>query len=115
MLGEMLQDLGYNTTISHSGHEALDLIQRRDFDVLLSDYRMPVMNGQEFYHAVREEKPDLARRIIFLSGDTVNRDTQTFLRSTGNPHLDKPFDLNQIQHLVASVSLGWTTTCVERS
>ena len=45
-------------------------------------------------------KPDLASRIIFLSGDVVNQETQAFLQSTGNPKLDKPFNLAAVREAI---------------
>ena len=42
----------------------------------------------------------LAKRIIFLTGDTVNDETQQFLKSTGNPHISKPFQLANIQQVL---------------
>jgi signal transduction histidine kinase/ActR/RegA family two-component response regulator len=103
LLGEMLNMLGYSTTLCQSGHEALELVERHDFDLVISDYRMPRMNGQEFYQLAVEKKPELAPRVIFLTGDVVNEDTQAFLRSTGNPHLSKPFQLARIEQIVAEV------------
>jgi CheY-like chemotaxis protein len=48
-------------------------------------------------------KPELTRRILFLTGDVVSEDTQAFLQSTGNPHLSKPFQLVRVEQLVAQV------------
>jgi CheY-like chemotaxis protein len=70
---------------------------------VISDFRMPVLNGGEFYHQVRQLKPDLARRIIFLTGDVVNEETQEFLNSTGNPHLGKPFQLTTLEAVMLEV------------
>jgi CheY-like chemotaxis protein len=47
----------------------------------------------------------LARRVIFLTGDVVNDETQAFLQSTGNPHLSKPFQLARVEQMVAQVLL----------
>jgi signal transduction histidine kinase/ActR/RegA family two-component response regulator len=103
LLGEMLGLLGYSTTLSHSGPDALQLLEQRDFDLIISDFRMPKMNGQEFYQRAIQRKPALARRIIFLTGDVVSEDTQGFLQSTGNPHLSKPFQLARVEQTVAQV------------
>jgi two-component system NtrC family sensor kinase len=103
LLGEMLNMLGYSTALCHSGQEALELLERRDFDLIISDYRMPGMNGQEFYRLAIEKKSELAKRVIFLTGDVVNEDTQSFLRSMTNPHLSKPFQLARIEQLIVEV------------
>ena len=103
LLSEMLDMLGYSTTICHSGAEALELLEGREFDLIISDYRMPKMNGRDFYRAAIGKKPGLATRVVFITGDVVNDDTQDFLRSIVNPHLNKPFQLARVERIVAEV------------
>ena len=103
LLGEMLGLLGYSTTLCHSAPDALQLLAQRDFDLIISDFRMPKMNGQEFYRQAIQMRPKLARRILFLTGDVVSEDTQAFLQSTGNLHLSKPFRLVCVEQAVAQV------------
>src|SRR5437016_7934342 len=103
LLGEMLGLLGYSTTLCHSAPDALQLLAQRDFDLIISDFRMPKMNGQEFYRQAIQMKSELSRRIVFLTGDVVSEETQAFLRSTGNPHLSKPFQLARVEQIVAQV------------
>lgn len=100
MLGEMLEMLGHKPTLCNAAGQALELIQDNDYDLILSDFRMPNINGEQFYGEVLKMKPDLAKRIIFLSGDVVNEQTQAFLRSTGNPKLDKPFKLASVREAI---------------
>jgi CheY-like chemotaxis protein len=103
LLGEMLGLLGYTTSLCHSAPDALRLLAERDFDLIISDFRMPKMNGQEFYRQAIQMKPELTRRILFLTGDVVSEETQAFLQSTGNPHLSKPFQLARVEQIVAQV------------
>ncbi len=106
MLGEMLDLLGYKSTLCMTGAQALEMIDQQEFDAVISDFRMPVMNGRQFYEAVMKKNPDLARRIVFLTGDLVNEETQAFLKSTGNPHLAKPFNLARVKATVAQAIQG---------
>ena len=99
----MLGLLGYSTVLCHSALDALALVERHEFDLIVSDFRMPKMNGQEFYQQAVQKKPELTRRIIFLTGDVVNEETQAFLQSTGNPHISKPFQLALVEQTVARV------------
>jgi len=101
LLCEMLSVLGHHPTLCLAPTAALELIAQRDFDLIISDFRMPVMNGEEFYRQVLAKNPALARRIIFLTGDVANEETQQFLISTGNPHLGKPFHLEMIENIVS--------------
>ena len=103
LLSEMLGVLGHRPVVCLSPVGALDMLQSSPFDLVISDFRMPVMNGEQFYHALANINPDLARRVIFLTGDVVNEETQQFLTSTGNPHLDKPFQLTRLEAVIAEV------------
>jgi PAS domain S-box-containing protein len=103
MLSEMLSLLGYTTTVCHTAMSALALIEQQEFDLIISDFRMPGINGQQFYGMAIEKRPVLARRIVFITGDLVNEETQKFLQSTGNPHLPKPFSLVHVKAAVAEV------------
>jgi CheY-like chemotaxis protein len=103
MLGEMLDILGHKALVCHSAERALELIETHSFDVIISDFRMPGLDGRQFYELAKQKHPELARRIIFLTGDVVNEETQGFIRSTGNPHLEKPFDLARIRQAVDEV------------
>jgi hypothetical protein len=47
--------------------------------------------------------PALAGRVIFLTGDVVNEQTHHYLASTGNPHLDKPFQMARLESVIAGV------------
>jgi PAS domain S-box-containing protein len=101
MIGEMLTLLGYRTTICNLATQALEKIDGQDFDLIISDFRMPGINGRQFFNLAIQKKPELATRIIFLTGDIVNTETQEFLKSTGNPHIGKPFNLNSVKKVVA--------------
>jgi len=101
MLGEMLDLLGYSATLCNTGADALGLLDQREFDLVISDYRMPQMNGRQFYEAAIKNKPSLAQRFIFLTGDVVNDDTRMYLDSIGSPHLAKPFNLRNVKAVIA--------------
>ena len=101
MLGEMLGLLGYTPTVCSAAAQALELIEEQDFDLIISDFRMPGINGRQFHDFVAQKKPALARRIIFLTGDVVNGETREYLESIGNPHIAKPFNLSSVQKAVA--------------
>lgn len=103
MLGQMLSACGHDCTLSHNPLEALERIEAQDFDLILSDYRMPFLDGREFYKRLVETKPDLASRIIFLTGDVAHEETQTFLQSIGNECITKPFRLQLVESTVARV------------
>src|ERR1044071_8969350 len=103
MWGELLRILGHEPMLCHSGIKALELLDQHQFDLIISDFRMPGLNGQQFFEQATRKHPRLARRIIFLTGDMVNQETQSFLRSTENPSLGKPFNLTTVKQVIAEV------------
>jgi len=103
LLGEMLSLLGHKPTLCHSGPEALEWVGKVDFDVVLSDFRMPLMDGQQFYREAIRRKPALTKRGVFLTGDVVTEETQDFLKSMGNPYLAKPFQLSRVEETLNQV------------
>jgi signal transduction histidine kinase/ActR/RegA family two-component response regulator len=103
MLSEMLGLLGHQTTVCHSGQQALEALEHREFDVILSDFRMPGMDGREFYLRAAERHAAVRKRIIFLTGDVVNEQTREFLDSIGADYLGKPFHLDRVESAVNRV------------
>ena len=103
LLSEMLRLLGYASSQCFSPLAALRLLNEGDFDVILSDFRMPQMNGDEFYHKAVARRPELASRFVFLTGDTVNEGTQLFLKEHSRPHLSKPFELETVIEVITDV------------
>jgi len=63
---------------------------------------MPDMDGEKLFHTVREQDADLARRIIFLTGDTVSGNARSFLEWTGNRWFGKPFNIGEIEEVIAN-------------
>jgi PAS domain S-box-containing protein len=103
LLAELLSILGYTPTVTHSAPEALEQLATRSFDVILSDFRMPGMDGREFYQEATRRNPGLAQRIIFLTGDVVNEETRAFVEAIGAPFIGKPFHLEKVEQAIAKV------------
>jgi PAS domain S-box-containing protein len=99
MLGEMLGLLGYAPALCYSAGEGLKRIGETKFDLVLSDLRMPEIDGPQFYRRALEIDARLERRFIFLTGDTVNEETKAFLQTVGRPFLAKPFRLAGIDEV----------------
>jgi len=62
----LLEEVGYSVQIAHNGEEGLKLFESGSFDVVVTDYRMPRMNGTELIERIRKLNPNA--RIILLSG-----------------------------------------------
>jgi two-component system NtrC family sensor kinase len=96
VLTEILSSHGHNVTSATDGGEAMDRIAAGSFDVILSDMRMPGMDGVKFFESLKQTNETLAHRIIFVTGDTVSPETRAFLKDTGNRWLSKPFNIQQV-------------------
>jgi CheY-like chemotaxis protein len=96
-VGDELREAGYTVSEAASGSEALSLIERQPFDLLVVDYLLPEMKGDAIAHAARQCRPAL--RVVFLSGYTE------FLSLTGKSGGDtliaKPISSEELRRAVA--------------
>ncbi len=102
-VGRTLQRLlvPHRVTVVTRGREALARIAGgENFDVILCDVMMPEQTGMEFHDRLREERPDLARRIIFLSGGAFTQIARDFFDRVPNARIDKPIDAVKLRLLV---------------
>jgi two-component system NtrC family sensor kinase len=90
-LAEILEHYGFLVDIAGSGHEALTLIQANPYDGVLSDIRMPGLNGMELYRQLATLKPELANRFVVVTGDDLSGSVRAFLDETRVPVIEKPF------------------------
>src|SRR5262249_5760007 len=89
----------------HSAEAALAAIRRDErYDVVLCDGWLGGVTGIVFHDAVRPISVELARRIVFLTGDRVSAPQMTFLRRLPNAQLAKPFRLMDLRRAVAEVA-----------
>ncbi|MEZ5589259.1 MAG: ATP-binding protein [Gammaproteobacteria bacterium] len=100
LLAEILTGAGYQTLLAHSGREALQQLARQSVDLILSDIRMPDLDGFSFYQALLEQYPQMSKRLIFITGDVLHNADYTALQNVV-PMLEKPFDPRQIRRLVS--------------
>jgi two-component system NtrC family sensor kinase len=100
VIQRLLADLGHSITVVNSGEAALRAIDEQPFDLILSDVKMPGMNGFQLYRALQQRAPDLAKRFIFITGDTMSPATQTAMRQIGNPVIAKPFSAKKLERTI---------------
>jgi two-component system NtrC family sensor kinase len=91
LLRAMLEGAGHEVATAESGAVALELLGEARFDAIICDMRMPDLDGAGLWRAVRERDPALARRMLFVTGDTLSRAARQLLDESGCPSLDKPF------------------------
>lgn len=100
LLDRMLRTLGHRPTIVCSGEAGLEMMEREVFDVVLCDVKMPGLNGFDMLGALRAQNPDLAERLIFMSGDTLSPATRASLEQNENLFLAKPFSIEQVRQIL---------------
>jgi CheY-like chemotaxis protein/anti-sigma regulatory factor (Ser/Thr protein kinase) len=98
-----LEAWGHIPVVASDGKEALTRATNEQFDLIISDLRMPRLGGREFYEELLIQNPDMAARLVFSTGDTVRGDTLTFLETLDRPYLHKPFSLAELRTLLAEV------------
>ena len=104
LLSDLLKSAGHTVESARDGRAALRLALEKTFDVVLSDLKMPGLDGQGLYEAVCRERPEMRSRFVFTTGDVVNPDAEGFLQDSGCAYLSKPFKLETILAVVDQVS-----------
>jgi signal transduction histidine kinase/ActR/RegA family two-component response regulator len=90
----ILETYGAQVTGARSGAAARDLLRQRPFDLVVTDLRMPgEVSGQDLYRWARQERPGLASRFVFVTGDTMSESALAFLETTGRRCVQKPFSV----------------------
>src|ERR671931_1175957 len=97
---DALRDAEYVVEHARDGEEALELIRAHAFDIVICDLKMPRLDGKAFYRALEDAAPDLAKRVIFVTGDVAGTDSDQFLEETRCRWLAKPFRLGDLLRTV---------------
>ena len=100
LISEVLAGDGHRALIARDGREALQLLDRRKVELIISDLKMPRMSGTELYRELRARHPALAGRLLLTTGDTVGRETRRFVNDHGLPLVKKPFDVDRLRRAV---------------
>jgi DNA-binding NtrC family response regulator len=99
-----LERRGYAVANASSGAQGLDMLNGGKFSGVISDIRMPgAVNGAEVHAWIQKNRPELCARIILISGDTANSETQSFLAQSGTPCIEKPFRVHQLMSIVEKI------------
>ncbi|HEY0954515.1 MAG TPA: PAS domain S-box protein [Roseateles sp.] len=91
LLGEMLSGAGYEVMTAESGAVALAMLEEARFDAIISDLHMPELDGAGLWREVKRTRPALARRMLFVTGDTLSPTARQFLDEARCDRLNKPF------------------------
>ncbi len=108
-LTRMLRKLGHFSTLARNGQEALDLLSLEDFDCVLMDIQMPIMDGLEATSRIRSGtvgrvSPEIP--VIALTGHAMPGDREHFMACGMTAYLSKPVDMNSLSRLIAQITVG---------
>lgn len=105
LVQEILSSEGHRVEAAGSGQAALDLILREEYEVIVSDWKMPGLNGINLYQELLTRKPAAAQRMLFMTGDVIKESFQDFLKQHGRTCLPKPFALREFHAAIAGMQL----------
>jgi DNA-binding NtrC family response regulator len=100
-LGEILTEDGYAVRLAADGEEALRLVAEEGPDILLTDLKMPRLDGMELLARVRAAYPDVA--IVVMTAYGTIASAVKALRAGAEDYLTKPIDVEELEHLLVAV------------
>ena len=103
LLLSVLDEAGYDVDTAANGEEAARKIEGRAYDALITDVRMPRMNGMELYRRVLAARPEMEGRVLFITGDLIDEATTAFLAEIRGRTLPKPIDLSELTTVVEEI------------
>ncbi|HUO64756.1 MAG TPA: response regulator [Terriglobales bacterium] len=96
MMAGILTDEGFDVDLADNGRLALEMIDAQHYDLILTDLRMPELDGVTLYRELERRKSDLLRRVIVITGTSGHPEYESFLAETQVPYLEKPFGLTAL-------------------
>ncbi|MBI4610388.1 MAG: response regulator [Candidatus Rokubacteria bacterium] len=103
VLTDALSADGHHVETAPNGAVALQKLRGQAYDLILSDIKMPELDGPDLYREVERRYPELRRRFVLFTGDVLTPRTREFLKLTDVPSLIKPFALDDLQRIVQQV------------
>ncbi len=94
LLYDFFHDQGWNITVAESGRKALDIMQEKQFDVVLTDLRMPSMDGMALTSQVQQDYPDIP--VVIMTGYPSVESAVAALRTRVADYITKPFNVNDL-------------------
>ena len=103
VLVEVLKRDGHEVDSAADGAECLRRVEESRYDLVITDLRMPGLEGPALYHALRQRYAENPPRVIFMSANTGIEEYARFLADAGEPALEKPFNLADMRQVVLQV------------
>jgi PAS domain S-box-containing protein len=105
-LTQILAGEQHRVVTASSGQEALQRLTAEHYDVILTDVRMPDLDGRGLYQEIERRWPRLAGRVVFMTGDTLSTGLNEFVLNSGRPVIEKPFMPSDVRRAIAEALAG---------
>jgi len=102
-LAEILSTADHSVVTASSGREALERLAAENYDVILTDIRMPDLDGRALYREIATRWPGRIARVVFVTGDTLTAALREFVDESGRPVIEKPFLPSEVRRVVADL------------
>ncbi|HTQ01509.1 MAG TPA: PAS domain S-box protein [Casimicrobiaceae bacterium] len=99
-LSEILSGAHHRVVTASSGREALERLAVEHYDAILTDIRMPDIDGRALYEEIERRWPGLASRVVFVTGDILASALREFVTKSGRPVIEKPFLPGEVRRVV---------------
>jgi len=96
VIGRFLQRQGFCVEGVPDGEKAIELLKEKDIELVISDFRMPKLGGEAFFRELSRVRPDLAKKLIYITGEIMDEKSISFMKETGVRVLYKPFDIDEL-------------------
>jgi CheY-like chemotaxis protein len=103
LLVDMLMGDGHEVETVNTGRAALERLAAGSYDLIVSDLRMPVLDGRGLYRELERHRPEMLRRIVFVTGSALDPGNEEFLTATRVPWIPKPFTIDDLHRLTQKV------------
>jgi PAS domain S-box-containing protein len=102
-LNRLLSEWGYEVETVDRAIKAIEKIKINDYDFILLDIKMPEINGIRLYRLIEEINPSLVKKIIFATGDVLEKSTNAFFQETKAPTITKPIDTEKLKEVINEI------------
>ncbi|MDD5643975.1 MAG: ATP-binding protein [bacterium] len=100
LIKEVIEGDGQIIEIANDGEEGLKALRKNNFDMIIVDYKMPKMTGEDFFNRALKEKIARRKQFLFMTGDSLHPETQNFFSSLNQSYLEKPFTILELKNIV---------------
>ncbi len=102
-LADLLEPAGFDIDLAANGEIALEKLRKTPFDAIVSDLRMPVLDGPGLFEELAKSLPHYTKRIIFVTGDTLSPHVNRFLSDNPVPVIEKPYRTVDVKKALAAL------------